>query len=224
MAGGISIHVYDVSRGVPAGGLRVGIERARRQVPGVGRGRPRRRLRSSDGARRGPFGHRNLRGVFHIGDWYRAQGVAVPSPAFLEDGAVPLRRRRPRAALSPAAQDDAVGLLTFPWRGLTCGIAIAYSCACHLGENRMIARRTVLASAAGARPGRRTPSRSNGRAAPVKIIVTFPPGGASDAAARVIAGPLRTSSARPSSSTTSRAAARPSAPTSCWRPRTTSTR
>jgi len=59
----------------------------------------------------------------------------------------------------------------------------------------MIARRTVLASAAalavlktmgrGAAAQQQWPARS------IKVIVTFPPGGASDAAARVISGPLQ---------------------------------
>ena len=55
----------------------------------------------------------------------------------------------------------------------------------------MIARRTVLASAAAfvAWPAAAIAQQWPGRA--VKIIVTFPPGGASDAAARVIAGPLQ---------------------------------
>jgi len=53
----------------------------------------------------------------------------------------------------------------------------------------MIARRLVLAllmtlAAVGSAAAQQWPSR------PVKIIVTFPPGGASDAAARVISGPL----------------------------------
>lgn len=53
----------------------------------------------------------------------------------------------------------------------------------------MIARRTVLGFTAavalgGAASAQQWPAR------PVKIVVTFPPGGASDAAARVISGPL----------------------------------
>lgn len=53
----------------------------------------------------------------------------------------------------------------------------------------MIARRLVLAfvmalATVGSSAAQQWPSR------PVKIIVTFPPGGASDAAARVISGPL----------------------------------
>ncbi len=55
----------------------------------------------------------------------------------------------------------------------------------------MIARRTLLPGSAallvagGPASGQQWPAR------PVKIIVTFPPGGASDAAARVISGPLQ---------------------------------
>lgn len=82
--GGISIHVFDVSRGVAAVGLRV-------------------ELRAPDGKllasgainAAGVLDHPTMRGeglaatgiyeaVFHVGDWYRAQGMAVPHPAFLE--------------------------------------------------------------------------------------------------------------------------------------------
>lgn len=55
----------------------------------------------------------------------------------------------------------------------------------------MISRRTLLSGSAallvagGPASGQQWPAR------PVKIIVTFPPGGASDAAARVISGPLQ---------------------------------
>jgi tripartite-type tricarboxylate transporter receptor subunit TctC len=58
------------------------------------------------------------------------------------------------------------------------------------GESSMIARRLLLASTmalavtGGARAQAQWPSRQ------IKIVVTFPPGGASDAAARVVSGPL----------------------------------
>ena len=72
MAGGISIHVYDVSRGVPAAGLRVEL-----------RGPDGKLLVDAQTAKPGTLdGPTPLVGtyeaVFHIGDWYRVQGVAVP--------------------------------------------------------------------------------------------------------------------------------------------------
>ena len=75
---GISIHVYDVSRGVPAAGLRVEL-----------RGPDGKLLIDSFTAQPGTLeGPTPVTGtyeaVFHVGDWYRAQGVALPSPAFLE--------------------------------------------------------------------------------------------------------------------------------------------
>jgi 5-hydroxyisourate hydrolase len=73
MAGGISIHVYDVSRGVPAAGLRVEL-----------RGPDGKLLVDAQTAKPGTLdGPTPLTGtyeaLFHIGDWYRAQGIAVPS-------------------------------------------------------------------------------------------------------------------------------------------------
>ena len=103
MAGGISIHVYDVSRGVPAAGLRV-------------------ELRGPDGkllvdAQDGSSPARWTRqrrvvgtyeALFHIGDWYRAQGVAVPTPAFLET--VPYR-----FGVADLAQHYHLPLKMTPW-------------------------------------------------------------------------------------------------------------
>ena len=84
MAGGISIHVYDVSRGVPAAGLRV-------ELKGPAGGT----LAAGAVGATGAFDHPTVRGeglreiglyevLFHVGAWYRAQGVALPKPAFLE--------------------------------------------------------------------------------------------------------------------------------------------
>jgi 5-hydroxyisourate hydrolase len=83
-SGGISIHVFDVSRGIAAAGLRVEL-----------RGPDGKLLADGAVGASGAFDHSIVHGeglrvagayeaVFHIGDWYRAQGVAVPSPAFLE--------------------------------------------------------------------------------------------------------------------------------------------
>lgn len=82
--GGISIHVFDVSRGIAAMGLRVELRAPDGKL-----------LTSGTINAAGVLDHPTVRGeglvasgiyeaVFHVGDWYRAQGVAVPSPAFLE--------------------------------------------------------------------------------------------------------------------------------------------
>ena len=55
----------------------------------------------------------------------------------------------------------------------------------------MIARRTLLLGSAALLAAGGHASAQQWPARPVKIIVTFPPGGASDAAARVISGPLQ---------------------------------
>ena len=55
----------------------------------------------------------------------------------------------------------------------------------------MIARRTLLLGSAALLAAGGPASAQQWPARPVKIIVTFPPGGASDAAARVISGPLQ---------------------------------
>jgi len=99
---GISIHVFDVSRGIPAVGLRV-------------------EMKAPDGARLldglvSPHGTLDCatpatglyEAVFHIGDWYRAQGVAVPVPAFLE--AVPFR-----FGVADLAQHYHLPLKMTPW-------------------------------------------------------------------------------------------------------------
>ena len=87
MGGGISIHAIDVSRGIPARGLEMTLYRLERgsRVP-VARGT------SSAG---GTLDHPVVRGEdvivglyeveFAIGAYFRAEGIAVPDPAFLED-------------------------------------------------------------------------------------------------------------------------------------------
>lgn len=86
---GISIHVVDVTRGVPAAGMRVDVyAQARDGRRHVGRAQI-----ADDGVMRHPM---NLgagvdAGTYDvelaIGPWYRAQGVEVSDPAFLETGA-----------------------------------------------------------------------------------------------------------------------------------------
>lgn len=85
---GISIHVVDVVRGLPAAGMLVTVHELARDAPRlVGRGRI-----ADDGVLRHPM---NLGtgvgpGTYEIelamGAWYREQRVDVGEPAFLETG------------------------------------------------------------------------------------------------------------------------------------------
>ena len=102
MSGGISLHVFDVSRGIAAGGLRV-------QILGPDGA-------SLIDARTAPQGTLDCptpaTGLYevtlHIGDWYRAQGFVVPAPAFLE--AVPFR-----FGVADLAQHYHLPLKMTPW-------------------------------------------------------------------------------------------------------------
>ncbi|MEO9650446.1 MAG: hydroxyisourate hydrolase [Roseobacter sp.] len=84
-AGGISIHAVDVSRGVPAAGL--GVRLMWLEDPGV-------TLATGACTAGGLFEHpisdgqgvkRGLYEVeFDVGDYFRAAGVALPDPSFVE--------------------------------------------------------------------------------------------------------------------------------------------
>ena len=72
MAGGISIHVYDISRGVPAAGLRVEV-----------RGSDGNLLVDGQTAKPGTLDAPTpttgtYEAIFHIGDWYRAEMAGKP--------------------------------------------------------------------------------------------------------------------------------------------------
>ncbi|OFX02419.1 MAG: 5-hydroxyisourate hydrolase [Alphaproteobacteria bacterium RIFCSPHIGHO2_12_FULL_66_14] len=106
--GGISLHVFDVASGVAAAGLRVELH-----------GPDGKLLASGAINAAGVLDHPTVRGeglvatgiyeaVFHIGDWYRARGVPVPSPAFLE--AVPYR-----FGVADLAQHYHLPLKMTPW-------------------------------------------------------------------------------------------------------------
>jgi tripartite-type tricarboxylate transporter receptor subunit TctC len=62
--------------------------------------------------------------------------------------------------------------------------------ACRQGDSSMIARRLLLASTLALTATGRATAQQQWPSRPLKIVVTFPPGGASDAAARVVSGPL----------------------------------
>ena len=87
---GLSIHVIDVSRGVPAAGMRV-------EVWGEDRGRTMLADAQVDAGGGVPMPHLatqtmaigNYEAIFHVADWYRRAGILLPVPAFLY--AVPFR-------------------------------------------------------------------------------------------------------------------------------------
>jgi 5-hydroxyisourate hydrolase len=75
---GISIHVVDVSRGLVAAGMRV--ELLHEGKPLADGKTSSKGLIEVDGrARAGVY-----EAVFHVGEWYRSQRVALPSPPFLD--------------------------------------------------------------------------------------------------------------------------------------------
>ena len=99
---GISIHVFDVSRGIPAAGLRVEMKGPDGRSLLDGRVSPQGTLDCATPAT-GIY-----EAVFHVGDWYRAEGVPVPVPAFLE--AVPFR-----FGVADLAQHYHLPLKMTPW-------------------------------------------------------------------------------------------------------------
>jgi len=107
-AGGISIHVFDVSSGIAAAGLRVELRGPDGEV-----------LASGTVGASGAFDHPTARGegltatglyevTLHVGEWYRARGVSLPTPAFLE--AVPYR-----FGVADLAQHYHLPLKMTPW-------------------------------------------------------------------------------------------------------------
>ena len=102
MSGGISLHVFDVSRGVPADGLRVEIKGPDGATLLDGRTTPQGTLDC-----RSPVTG-TYEAIFHIGEWFRARGVKLPSPAFLE--VVPFR-----FGIADLAQHYHLPLKMTPW-------------------------------------------------------------------------------------------------------------
>ncbi len=99
---GISIHVYDVSRGVPAAGLRV-------ELRGPGGALLVDGTTAAPGTLDAPTpAAGEYEALFHVGAWYRAQGIALPSPAFLE--VVPYR-----FGVADLAQHYHLPLKMTPW-------------------------------------------------------------------------------------------------------------
>jgi 5-hydroxyisourate hydrolase len=85
---GLSTHVLDTARGVPAAGVRVELYRS---APGGERERLQALVTDADGRSGAPLlpGAEFRRGtyelVFHTADYFRAAGVALPEPPFLDE-------------------------------------------------------------------------------------------------------------------------------------------
>jgi 5-hydroxyisourate hydrolase len=75
---GISIHIVDVSRGIVGAGMRVELVHDGKRIA-EGRVSPKGLMEVDGRARTGAY-----EAVFHVADWYREQGVPLPSPPFLD--------------------------------------------------------------------------------------------------------------------------------------------
>jgi len=86
--GRLTTHVLDTAAGKPAVGMRVVLRSLDGAVTAEG-------MTNADGRLDRPlldgaaFASGSYELTFHVGDYYRAQGLALPQPAFLEQ--VPLR-------------------------------------------------------------------------------------------------------------------------------------
>ena len=75
---GLSIHVVDVSRGVVAAGMRVEVFFKQQKILGA-QASAKGLLEESGTLQPGEY-----EAVFHVGDWYRRAGVALPAVPFLD--------------------------------------------------------------------------------------------------------------------------------------------
>ena len=84
MAGGISIHVVDVARGLVAAGMRVELfacDAVRERVAG---GAISATGQLDDAALGARFRRGYYEAVFHVGEYYRGAGAALPATPFLD--------------------------------------------------------------------------------------------------------------------------------------------
>ena len=108
---GLTTHVLDTARGVPAAGMRAALFRL---APGGGRDRLKAFATNADGRTDAPLlsGPEFRRGtyelVFGAGDYFRAAGLALPDPPFLDE--VPLR-----FGIADEGAHYHVPLLVSPW-------------------------------------------------------------------------------------------------------------
>ena len=78
---GISIHVVDVSRGVIASGMRIEVFHEKRLIAS---GVTSAKGLLEDETLASRFAAGEYEAVFHVGDYYRRAGVALPKPPFLD--------------------------------------------------------------------------------------------------------------------------------------------
>ena len=78
---GISIHVVDVSRGVVGAGMHIELQFQGRSIAS-GAASPKGLLESAALDRRMEKGF--YEALFHVGAWYREQGVSLPAVPFLD--------------------------------------------------------------------------------------------------------------------------------------------
>jgi len=108
--GQLTTHVLDISAGIPAAGIRIELRRvaANSDTPLVSLatgkdGRCAAPLLAGDAFRAGRYVL-----TFFLADYFRAHGVSLPEPAFLEEAAI-------RIGIADAAQHYHVPLLVSPW-------------------------------------------------------------------------------------------------------------
>ena len=81
---GVSIHVVDVSRGVVAAGMRVELHALARERRSIADGIVSRTGTLDDAALAATFAAGEYEAVFHVAEYYRAAGIALPAVAFLD--------------------------------------------------------------------------------------------------------------------------------------------
>jgi len=108
--GQLTTHVLDISVGLPAAGVRIEVREWTPPAPVLlvevttGRdGRPPAPLIAGDAFRAGRYTV-----TFHIADYFRARGMALPVPAFIEEAVI-------RIGIAHPGEHYHVPLLIAPW-------------------------------------------------------------------------------------------------------------
>jgi 5-hydroxyisourate hydrolase len=108
--GKLTTHVLDTHAGCPAAGVRIELH----EVGEAGRAPIAERTTGTDGRCAGPLldGSQFRAGryvlTFHIGEYFRARGVALPDPPFIDDAVI-------HFGIAEPDQNYHVPLLVTPW-------------------------------------------------------------------------------------------------------------